>query len=65
MTARGPQLFKQSDVTRAVKATRAAGVEVARVRIGRDGTIQIDTSIAPDALGDSANGVEQWDEAVK
>lgn len=37
--SRGPLTFKQSDVTRAVKAVTATGMTVARVEIGRDGKI--------------------------
>jgi len=36
---RGRCTFKQGDVTKAVKAAVAAGVEVARVEIERDGRI--------------------------
>jgi hypothetical protein len=41
--ARAPSTFRQTDVTRAVKAVRAAGVEVSKVEIGPDGTITIRT----------------------
>lgn len=37
--ARGAQTFKQADVTKAVKGAVAAGIEVARVEIDRDGKI--------------------------
>lgn len=33
--------FKQADVTRAVKAARAAGFDVARIEIERDGRIAL------------------------
>jgi hypothetical protein len=36
---RGPCAFKQRDVVRALRATRAAGMEVARFEIAKDGTI--------------------------
>jgi len=38
---RGPAKFTQSDVTRAIKAARAAGLESPRVEIAPDGTIII------------------------
>jgi hypothetical protein len=37
--ARGPSTFRQSDITKAVKAVVAAGVEVARVEVDREGRI--------------------------
>ena len=37
--ARGPSSFKQSDVARAIRGVKAAGVEVAKVEIDKDGKI--------------------------
>jgi hypothetical protein len=37
--SRTPATFKQSDVMRALKAVRAAGLEVIETKIGRDGSI--------------------------
>ncbi|MFK4647939.1 hypothetical protein ABIF96_006513 [Bradyrhizobium ottawaense] len=39
--SRGPSTFRQQDVTRAVRATVAAGIEVERVEIGKDGRIVV------------------------
>ena len=41
--SRGPQSFKQRDVAAAIKAARAAGLEVQRVEVDRDGKIVIVT----------------------
>src|SRR5262245_15445903 len=37
--SRGPQTFRQRDLTAALKAARAAGCEVSRVEVGKDGRI--------------------------
>lgn len=45
--ARGPSTFKQQDVTRAIKGTVAAGIDIAdiaRVEIGTNGKIAVVTS---------------------
>lgn len=44
--ARGPSTFKQRDVTAAVKAVVAAGVEVTSVEVGSDGKIVVVTGKA-------------------
>jgi hypothetical protein len=38
---RRPCLFKERDVTRAAKAIRAAGLDIERVEITKDGTIVV------------------------
>ena len=50
--ARAPSTFRQQDVTRAVKAVTAAGVDIARVEIARDGRIVIITAEAQPAVQD-------------
>jgi hypothetical protein len=39
--SRGPWTFRPSEVTRAVRAVAAAGVDVQRVEFGRDGFIVV------------------------
>ncbi len=39
--SRSPSTFRQTDLTRAIKAARNAGVEVARAEIAKDGKIII------------------------
>ena len=51
--SRGPLQFKQSDVVRAIKAAKAAGLEIHRTEIGQDGRIVLvhrsDAVAEPDA----------------
>jgi hypothetical protein len=56
---RGQQTFKQGDVTKAVKAVAAAGVQVARVTIDRSGKITVETGKPMES--DSGN---EWDEVL-
>ena len=42
--ARHPVTFKKADVARAVKAVRAAGIDIARVEIDKDGRIVVVTT---------------------
>jgi hypothetical protein len=57
--ARGPCNFRQQDVTRAVKGTVAAGVEVARVEIDKSGKIVIVTGTPVEEDDSTSN---EWDE---
>jgi len=55
---RGPCTFRPSDVTRAVKAVVAAGVEVARVEVDKAGKIVIIAGKGgPEVL---ANDLDAW-----
>jgi hypothetical protein len=52
--------FRQSDLTKALKAAKAAGSEVARVEIAPDGKlVMVMTTDAP------AEREQDWDELVK
>ena len=56
--ARSACTFKKVDVTRAVEATRAAGIEVARVEVATDGRIIIVAGKPEESAGGVAN---PWD----
>ena len=51
-------VFRERDVTRAVKAVSKAGVEVARVEIDKDGKIIVFVG----KPGESAKQANEWDE---
>jgi hypothetical protein len=59
---RGRQIFRQTDVTRAIKATKAAGEEVARVEIGPDGSIIVIVAKAeaPPIAAAADPALEKW-----
>ena len=50
---RGPLSFKKTDVTRAIQAVLAAGREIARVEIGKDGSIKVTPSKPQEAIYDA------------
>lgn len=54
--SRGPYTFKQRDLTRAIKATRKADIEVGKIIIDREGRIVIIPKAA-----DDVSGVNEWD----
>jgi Tfp pilus assembly PilM family ATPase len=62
---RAPSTFRQQDVTRAVKAVAAAGVDIVRVEVDRAGTIRIIAANASRTSGQSAREAgNPWDEVA-
>ena len=55
-----PAHFRQSDVTRAVKGVRAAGMDVQRVEIGADGQIVLIIG----ANNDTSDARNSWDSVL-
>jgi hypothetical protein len=56
---RAPSIFRQQDVTKAIKATKAAGVDIARIEIAKDGRIVIITATEAARVG--AGEENSWD----
>ena len=61
--SRGPATFRQRDLTAAVKAMQAAGCEVARVEIGKDGKIVVVAGRGAVEVSEAANNF--FDEKMK
>lgn len=61
--ARGPCTFKQQDVTRALKATVAAGIGVLRIEIDKDGKIVVITGPPVPEVGRVGDGSNDWADA--
>jgi DNA-binding MarR family transcriptional regulator len=59
--SRGQQTFKQSDVTKAVKAMVKAGIAVERVEIDKAGKIVIVTAWPEDAANRDKPEKNEWD----
>lgn len=59
---RGPCAFKQRDVMRLLRAARAAGFEVARLEVAKDGSI----AMVPGNSGEGGDGEASnpWDEVL-
>ena len=59
--SRGVQSFRQSDVRRALRATKAAGLDVKRVKVGKDGgfEIEIGKPAAQEAASDTPESVRE------
>jgi hypothetical protein len=61
--SRGPQLFRQSDMTKVLKATVKAGIAVKRVEIETSGKIVVVTAGKPEADVEKPEENE-WDKVL-
>jgi hypothetical protein len=59
--ARRPCSFRQGDVTRALRATVAAGIEVRRIELTKDGKIVVVTGEPDVTDGDKGGEGNEWD----
>ena len=57
--SRAASTFRQTDVVRALRAARAAGLEVARYEIGKDGKIVVVTGQREALVADA--DINEWD----
>lgn len=63
--SRGPQTFRQRDVTAALKAAKAAGCEVARIEVGKDGRIIVILATGKEKPLDEICRQNEWDEIFR
>jgi hypothetical protein len=61
--SRRPSKFRQTDLTRALRGARAAGVEIARVEIDNDGRIIVVAALPTDGNGGVNGERNEWDAA--
>ena len=54
---RAPSTFRQQDVTRAIRAAIAAGVDIARIEVAKDGRIIIVTAADTEPKAEA----NEWD----
>jgi hypothetical protein len=57
---RRPSIFKKTDLTRALKGVREAGMEIARVEINKAGLIVVVPS-KPEEPADERSETNEWD----
>lgn len=56
---RGARTFRQTDLTRALKAARAAKVEIARIEVDKDGRAVLVIG-TPEQRVTTGNELDQW-----
>jgi hypothetical protein len=62
---KGLQIFKQTDLLRAIRTSQKAGLSIARVEIDRDGKIVVVVGESRQESAGNDNGEQSWDAAVK
>ena len=62
--SRQPCMFRQTDLTRALKGTRAAGIEIDRIEIDKHGKIVVfprkGAEDNADAIGEKITDLDKW-----
>ena len=63
--SRGPRIFKQKDIQRAIRAATAAGLQVSGVKIDpKTGVIEVVTGASPLQDSQDQNGGNEWDSVL-
>jgi hypothetical protein len=62
--SRRPCIFRQTDLTRALRGARAAGIEIQRFEINRDGKIVVVAGKLRESPSDGEDEHNEWDEAT-
>jgi hypothetical protein len=61
--SRGPQTFRQRDVSAAIKAAKVAGCEVARVEVDKNGRIIVILANGKEQAAEKSGGCDnEWDD---
>jgi hypothetical protein len=60
--SRRPCIFRQTDLTRALKGARAAGIEIERFEIDKDGKIVVIAEKSPESPCDGEDERNEWDD---
>ena len=63
--SKGMQIFKETDLRRAIRAFQKAGLSIARAEIDRDGKIVVVVGESRQESAGNDNGEQSWDAAVK
>jgi hypothetical protein len=57
---RGPNRFKQAEVSRCMRAVRDAGYDISRVEVAVDGKVSVVVAGAGDANQPAGNDLDNW-----
>jgi hypothetical protein len=63
--SRGSVTFRQRDLCAAIKAAKAAGCEVARIKVDKDGQITLILSNGKEQPGEKIGCGNEWDALLK
>jgi hypothetical protein len=63
--SRGPRTFRQRDAEALIRAARAAGLEIERVEVGRDGKIVLVTRRPGGEIETVTKEANEWDEVMR